>query len=90
MRNFVVSSASVLALVTVAAANEPEATDDVIVVTGEKFERSLQDTASSVAVFDEATIDENNFIDIYDVIKQTANVTGTFNDQGFTVSSNKA
>ena len=55
---------------------------DEIIVTGEKIARSLQDTTSSVAVFDEITIDENNFITIYDVINQTANVTGLFNDAG--------
>ncbi|WP_170163851.1 TonB-dependent receptor [Eilatimonas milleporae] len=56
-----------------------------IVVRGEKFERSLQDTTSSVAVFTNEMIDQQNFIDLYDLFDQTANVSGLFNDQGFTI-----
>ncbi len=85
MKTIIASGVSALVLAAVAVANESAVTDDVIVVTGEKFERTLQDTTSSVAVVDEATIDENNFVTIYDVIKQTANVTSRFNDQGFTI-----
>ncbi|MEM1193783.1 MAG: TonB-dependent receptor [Pseudomonadota bacterium] len=58
---------------------------DEIIVTGEKFERTLQDTTSSVAVFDAEEIDAQNFIDVYDLINQTANVAGAFGDQGFTI-----
>ncbi|MEL6277261.1 MAG: TonB-dependent receptor [Pseudomonadota bacterium] len=58
---------------------------DEIIVTGEKIERSLQDTTSSVAVYNEELIDNNNFIDVYDLINQTANVSGAFGDQGFTI-----
>ena len=46
-----------------------------IVVTGTKISRSLQDTPTSVAVFDAGTIEDQNIINIQDVIDRTANLT---------------
>ena len=56
-----------------------------IVVKGEKIERSLQETVSSVAVFDAETIDSQNFTDVFDLVNQTANVTGIGADTGFAI-----
>ncbi|MEM9619375.1 MAG: TonB-dependent receptor [Pseudomonadota bacterium] len=61
------------------------AAKDEIIVTGEKFDRSLQDTVSSVAVFDAETIDEQNFIELYDLIRQTANVATVLDESGFAI-----
>ncbi|MEM9532803.1 MAG: TonB-dependent receptor [Pseudomonadota bacterium] len=73
-----------LALAATVTAQEQEELEEII-VTGEKIERSLQDTTSSVAVYDEFTILQQNFTDLYDVINQTANVTSIFDDAGFTI-----
>ncbi|MEL7198514.1 MAG: TonB-dependent receptor [Pseudomonadota bacterium] len=62
-----------------------DADDSVIIVTGQKITRSLQDTNASVAVTDAATIQEANFRDIFDVIGQTANVTSLFDGAGFAI-----
>ena len=56
-----------------------------VVVKGEKIERSLQETVSSVAVFDAETIDTQNFTDVFDLINQTANVAGIGDDNGFSI-----
>ena len=56
-----------------------------VIVRGEKIERSLQDTSASVAVYSEAMIVEQNFVDLYDAINQTPNVVGLFADGGFTI-----
>ncbi|MEM6858872.1 MAG: TonB-dependent receptor [Pseudomonadota bacterium] len=51
-----------------------------IVVTGQKIERSLQDTKESVTVFTEQDFNERILFDITDVFLQTPNVAG--NDTG--------
>jgi len=58
---------------------------DEVVVVGQKIERSLQDTASSVAVFDAETIDSQNFIFLEDLLNQTANVTSLFDGAVLTI-----
>ncbi|MEM9706021.1 MAG: TonB-dependent receptor [Pseudomonadota bacterium] len=68
----------------VEASDPPRAVDEII-VSGEKVRRTLQETVSSVAVFNEETIDEQNFVDLFDLINQTANVAGLANDGGFTI-----
>ncbi|MEM6475051.1 MAG: TonB-dependent receptor [Pseudomonadota bacterium] len=65
---------------------EAQAEDDrVIIVTGQKITRSLQDTNASVAVVDQQAIQDANFRDIYDVIGQTANVASLFDGAGFSI-----
>lgn len=66
-----------------AASDEDE--DNVIIVTGQKLDRSLQDTQASVAVTDQQKIDDANFRDIFDVFNQTANVTSVIDGEGFTI-----
>ena len=56
-----------------------------VIVRGQKIERTLQDTPASVAVFDADTIDEQNLVDLYDVIRQTANVATVLDDAGFAI-----
>ncbi|MEL7022614.1 MAG: TonB-dependent receptor [Pseudomonadota bacterium] len=56
-----------------------------IVVTGQKVDRTLQETTASVAVFTENAILDQNLTSIYDALNQTANVAGLFGDRGFSI-----
>tara|TARA_X000000950_G_scaffold279299_1_gene371796 strand:- start:84177 stop:86474 length:2298 start_codon:yes stop_codon:yes gene_type:complete len=82
--------ASTLAL-TGAAFAQDEAPDDevrslaTVVVQGEKVERSLQDTVSSVAVVSSETIEDRNLISLDDIFGQIANVTETYPGSGYTI-----
>jgi outer membrane receptor protein involved in Fe transport len=67
-----------------APANSPDAPVEII-VTGEKIDRSLQDTPTSVQVLTATDIEQENLVDIYDAIDRTANVTSTFAKSGFTI-----
>ena len=62
-----------------------DADDTVIIVTGQKIVRSLQDTQASVAVIDQQAIEDANFRDVYDVLNQTANVASLFDGAGFSI-----
>ncbi|MEM1086624.1 MAG: TonB-dependent receptor [Pseudomonadota bacterium] len=64
--------------------DDGEARQQTVVVTGQKIERSLQDTQASVEVITELDIREENIIDIVDAIERTANVT-TNDGSGFTI-----
>ena len=64
---------------------EPIAELDRVVVRGEKIERSLQETVSSVEIFDQEEIDRQNYIDLYEILNQTANVSTGFNDSVFSI-----
>ncbi|MEM1051182.1 MAG: TonB-dependent receptor [Pseudomonadota bacterium] len=59
--------------------------DNIIIVTGQKISRSLQDTNASVAVVSEQAIRDENFRDVFDVIGQTANVSSLFDGSGFSI-----
>ncbi|MEM7491970.1 MAG: TonB-dependent receptor [Pseudomonadota bacterium] len=63
---------------------DQEARQATVVVTGQKIERSLQDTQVSVEVITDLDIQEENIIDIVDAIERTANVT-TNDGSGFTI-----
>ncbi len=68
--------------------NSPESDEIIlnkVVVTGAKIERSLQDTSTSVAVFDKETIDKQKFTNMSDILNQTANVSTAFNDGIITI-----
>lgn len=58
---------------------------DEIVVTAEKTERSLQDTASSIAVITGQRIEDENLQDLFDAFRRTANVSEGYGDRGFTI-----
>ncbi|MCR6687750.1 TonB-dependent receptor [Pseudoxanthomonas sp.] len=71
---------------TVAPGGEGEAaTLDTILVKGEKTERSLQDTTTSVAVSTAQKIEQENLLDLFDVLNRTANVSQMYGDRGFTI-----
>lgn len=56
-----------------------------IVVTGMKFDRTLQDTPESVKVYTAEQIDRQNLVSVYDLIDRTANVASTFAESGFNI-----
>ncbi|MFT4179092.1 MAG: TonB-dependent receptor [Thermomonas sp.] len=58
---------------------------DKVVVTGEKSDRDLQDTTSSVAVTTATRIEQENIVSLLDIINRTANVTQMFGDRGFSI-----
>ncbi len=92
-RNWLLSTASLFAVLHAGIATAQDASTDAgsddqieeIVVSGQKITRSLQDTTASVAVFDAQIIDDQNFIDVFDLLNQTANVSGILDDAGFTI-----
>lgn len=70
------------------AASAPKVQDDTsgeIVVTGEKANRSLQETPASVSVATNQMIVEQNLIDVYDVLERTPNVAIGANRNSFTI-----
>lgn len=67
---------------------EPDAqarTLDAIVVKGEKSDRSLQETTSSVAVTTSVRIEQENLLSLFDILNRTANVSQMYGDRGFTI-----
>lgn len=66
------------------AADQVENTDDII-VTGEKANRTLQDTPASVAVTTNATITDQNLISAYDVLERTPNLSVNGNKTSFSI-----
>ncbi len=80
---------AVLAALPAAAQQAPTAataTDlDKVTVKGEKTDRSLQDTASSVAVTTSARIEQENLLSLSDLINRTPNVTPMYGQRGFTI-----
>ena len=62
----------------------PEKYEEVVVI-GEKIERSLQETVSSVAVLTADEIEETAIYDIQDVFDRVANVNGAQGNEGFTI-----
>ena len=57
---------------------------EVIVVQGQKIDRTLQETVNSVAVVTSKDIEQNNILNATDIFQLMPNVTGDFN-QGFTI-----
>lgn len=55
-----------------------------IVVTGQKIDRSLQDTANSVAVLTSSDIEKLSVQNVADIYNLVPNISGDFN-QGFTI-----
>ncbi|MET4897854.1 TonB-dependent receptor [Sphingomonadaceae bacterium jetA1] len=66
-----------------AAGQEPQPDD--IIVTGEKSNRTLQETPTSVAVTTPERIRQENILTIQDVYNRTANVSETYGSAGFTI-----
>lgn len=76
MKKFGLAVSMVALLATGAIAQEgAESRQDTVVVTGQKIDRSLQDTPVSVAVMTAEQLEEENIVDLQDVIDRTANIT---------------
>jgi outer membrane receptor protein involved in Fe transport len=56
-----------------------------IVITGEKIDRSLQETVSSVAVTTDDRLANENIQTLSDIFNRTANVSETYGSTGFTI-----
>ncbi len=71
------------------AQQAPVSTQEVqpedIIVTGEKSNRTLQETTTSVAVTTPERIRQENILSIQDVYNRTANVSETYGAAGFTI-----
>ncbi|MEM7611992.1 MAG: TonB-dependent receptor, partial [Pseudomonadota bacterium] len=77
---------SILVSVSLTAyAQDSDEDIDEIIVTGEKFGRTLQDTATSVALFTGAQLEARSVEDLYDVVLRTPNVSQSFGEKGFTI-----
>lgn len=62
-----------------------DAAPDDIVVTGEKSNRTLQKTPTSVAVTTPERIRQENILTVQDVYNRTANMSETYGSAGFTI-----
>lgn len=72
-------------LASFAAAAAGESGDlEQVVVTGEKTERGLQETVTSVRVVTAENLEEQNINSFYDVLERTPNVSGQA-DSGFSI-----
>ncbi len=69
----------------VVAEENPDASIERIVVSGEKTSRSLLETASSVGVTTSVRIEQEQLFEFSDVIQRTANVSSLYGKSGFTI-----
>ncbi len=58
---------------------------DEIIVTGEKFGRTINETTTSVAVLTGSDLESRSVEDLYDAILRTPNVSQSFGEKGFTI-----
>ncbi|HEY9040866.1 MAG TPA: TonB-dependent receptor [Rheinheimera sp.] len=58
---------------------------ETITVRGEKTDRSIQDTTSSVAVTTALKIEQENLQSLDDILNRTANVSAMYGSRGFTI-----
>lgn len=86
------TSASLIALATFGTAHAEEAVATAeptsvaeIVVTGEKTNRSIQDTTTSVVVVTEKRIEQENIQTFADIVQRTPNMSDTYGAAGFTI-----
>lgn len=94
MKFNLIHSVSALALIAMSAnvaaverasANEVAIEIEEIIVTAEKFGRSLRDTNTSVVVVTGEELEDRSFEDLYDVVLRTPNVSQSFGEKGFTI-----
>lgn len=89
IRGFLLISASVISLAAPpsAALAQAGASEDGgdIVVTGEKIDRTLQETTTSVAVTTPRRLQEENIQTVQEVYQRTANLSETYGASGFTI-----
>ena len=67
------------------AASAEAATEGEIIVTGEKSDRTLQDTPASVAVTTSETITAQNLLSVYDILDRTPNISVDGNRTSFSI-----
>lgn len=63
----------------------PAPPTDTIIVTGEKFNRTLQETVASVSVTGAKQIEAQNIQTLQEIYNRTANVAETYGSYGFTI-----
>lgn len=68
-----------------AAIDDQATAVEAVVITGEKANRGLQQTVTSVAVTTAAKIERENIRNFYDVVAGTANMSETYGKTGFTI-----
>lgn len=84
-RNKLASGVILAAISTASYGMAEEATIyEEVIVTGQKFDRSLQDTPSSVAVAGSQSIEQHNITDFGDFMAETANTHSTVSG-GFSI-----
>jgi outer membrane receptor protein involved in Fe transport len=69
----------------VATPDDQSTAVEAVIVTGEKTNRGLQQTVTSVAVTTAAKIERENIRNFYDVVAGTANMSETYGKTGFTI-----
>jgi len=76
-----------LTLPSTVLAEDVPPTDDpnVIIVTGEKASRSLQETTASVSVTTDKRLAEENILTIQEIYQRTANLSETYGASGFSI-----
>jgi iron complex outermembrane recepter protein len=91
LHRFRLSSLSfcLIAAFSVSAQQSPDGTKEPdierITVKGEKTDRGLQDTTTSVAVTTALKIEQENLQSLDDIINRTANVSSMYGSRGFTI-----
>ena len=58
---------------------------NVIIVSGEKLGRTLEETTSSVIVYTGEELEARSVDDLYDLVLRTPNVTQSFGEKGFAI-----
>ncbi|QIG81687.1 TonB-dependent receptor [Sphingosinithalassobacter tenebrarum] len=58
---------------------------EAIIVKGEKVDRSIQETTTSVSVTTAEQIAEQNIVSVQDIYNRTANMSETYGSYGFTI-----
>jgi len=87
MHRLVLASSLAAALLPAGAALAADAAPQVdeLIVTGEKADRSLQDTVASVALFTDQRMDQENIQNLADLVNHAANVAETYQGFGFSI-----
>lgn len=89
MKRVLFSAVSIVALAAAAptlAQQAPAATEvDDIVVTGEKIDRTLQETTTSVAVATAVRIENEGVLSLQEIYDRTANLTQTYGSDGVSI-----
>lgn len=66
-------------------ASAAPADENVIIVSGEKLGRTLEETTSSVIVYTGEELEARSVDDLYDLVLRTPNVTQSFGEKGFAI-----